>query len=66
MNYFIKIDNVRQNTYPLHNCHQSYFADLGNNVTMMSPDGKPIQVDNAILQSAVAQNAAGMLGIKHT
>ena len=43
--------------------HQSYFVGLGNNVTVMSQDGKPIQVNNAVLQSAAAQNAAGMLGI---
>lgn len=28
----------------------------------MSPDGKPIQVNAASLQSAAAQNSAGVLG----
>ena len=32
----------------------------------MSPDGKPIQVNPAVLQSAIAQNAAGMLGASVT
>ena len=32
---------------------------LGNMVTVMSPDGKPIQVDASALQAAGAQNAIG-------
>ena len=31
----------------------------------MSPEGKPIQVNAAALQSAAAQNATGLLGRKH-
>ena len=34
---------------------------LGNTVTIMSPEGKPIQVNAGALQAAAAQNAAGML-----
>ena len=34
----------------------------GNSVTVMSPEGKPIQVNAAALQSAVAQNTSGLLG----
>ena len=36
---------------------------LGGTVTVMSPDGKPIQVSASALQAASAQNAAGMLDI---
>ena len=32
---------------------------LGNTVTVMSPDGKPVQIDSSALQAAVAQNAVG-------
>ena len=35
---------------------------LGNSVTVMSPEGKPIQINTAALQSAVAQNTTGILG----
>ena len=31
-------------------------------MTVMSPEGKPIQVNAMALQSAVTQNAAGVLG----
>ena len=31
----------------------------GNTVTVMSPDGKPIQVNASALQAAAAQNALG-------
>ena len=34
----------------------------GNTVTVMSPEGKPIQMNAMALQAAAAQNAAGMLG----
>ena len=37
----------------------------GNTVTVMSPDGKPIQMNAMALQTAAAQNAAGMLGRAH-
>ena len=30
---------------------------VGNTVTVMSPDGKPIQVNSTALQAAVTQNA---------
>ena len=33
---------------------------LGNTVTVMSPDGTPVQVNNNVLQQAVAQGSAGM------
>ena len=32
---------------------------LGNTVTVMSPEGKPIQVSSSALQAAAAQNAVG-------
>ena len=32
---------------------------LGNTVTVMSPEGKPIQVNATALQAAAAQNVAG-------
>ena len=32
---------------------------IGNTVTVMSPDGKPIQVNASALQAASAQNAVG-------
>ena len=32
---------------------------LGNTITIMSPEGKPIQVNAAALQAAAAQNAVG-------
>ena len=35
---------------------------LGNSVTVMSPEGTPIQINTATLQSAVAQNTTGILG----
>ena len=31
-------------------------------MTVMSPEGKPIQINTAALQSAVAQNTTGLLG----
>ena len=34
---------------------------LGNMVTIMSPEGKPIQVNASALQAASAQNSMGML-----
>ena len=34
---------------------------LGNMVTIMSPEGKPIQVNASALQAASAQNTMGML-----
>ena len=34
---------------------------LGNTVTIMSPDGKPIQVDSSTLQSIASDNTSGML-----
>ena len=33
---------------------------LGNMVTIMSPEGKPIQVNASALQAASAQNTMGM------
>ena len=39
----------------------NYF--VGNTVTVMSPEGKPIQVNAGALQAAAAQNVAGMLDI---
>ena len=39
---------------------------LGNNVTVMSPEGIPIQVNAAALQSASLQNVAGMIGIDYS
>ena len=40
------------------------FNNTGNSVTVMSKEGKPIQVNAAALQSAAAQNATGLLGRK--
>ena len=34
---------------------------LGNTVTVMSPDGKPVIVNASALQAAEAQNAVGRL-----
>ena len=36
---------------------------LGNTVTVMSPDGKPIQINASSLQAATAQNSMGMITI---
>ena len=36
---------------------------LGNTVTVMSPDGKPIQINANALQAATAQNPMGMLKV---
>ena len=38
----------------------SFILVLGNTVTVMSPDGTPVQVNNNVLQQAVAQGSAGM------
>ena len=38
---------------------------LGNTVTVMSPEGKPIQVNASALQAAAAQNAIGRLSNFH-
>ena len=38
----------------------SYILILGNTVTVMSPDGTPVQVNNNALQEAVAQGSTGM------
>jgi len=38
---------------------QIFIKFLGNTVTVMSPDGKPIQVSASALQAASAQNAVG-------
>ena len=38
----------------------SFILILGNTVTVMSPDGTPVQVNNNVLQQAVAQGSAGM------
>ena len=34
---------------------------LGNTVTVMSPEGKPIQVNASALQAAAAQNTVGRI-----
>ena len=39
---------------------EKYFS--GNVVTVMSPEGQPIQMNAMALQAAAAQNATGMLG----
>ena len=39
---------------------ERYFS--GNVVTVMSPEGQPIQMNAMALQAAAAQNATGMLG----
>ena len=44
------------------NKYGNEFLNLGNSATFMSPDGKPVQVNTAALQSAVAQNTTGILG----
>ena len=36
-----------------------YNLIVGNTVTVMSPEGKPIQVNAGALQAAAAQNAVG-------
>jgi hypothetical protein len=36
---------------------------IGNTVTVMSPDGTPIQVNASVLKAAGAQNALGMISI---
>ena len=36
---------------------------LGDTVTVMSPDGTPIQINASALQAAGAQNIPGMIGI---
>ena len=36
---------------------------LGNTVTVMSPDGKPIQINASSLQAATGQNTIGMNAI---
>ena len=38
---------------------------LGNTVTVMSPEGKPIQVNTNSLQAVAAQNAMGRPFIFH-
>ena len=38
----------------------SFASILGGTVTIMSPDGTPVQVNASALQAASAQNAAGM------
>ena len=35
---------------------------LGSTVTVMSPDGTPVQVNASALQAAASQNAVGMFG----
>ena len=41
---------------------RNYFIPiLGNTVTVMSPEGKPVTVNASALQAAAAQNAVGML-----
>ena len=37
----------------------------GNTVTVMSPDGKPIQINANALQTAAAQTAAGSFSYFH-
>ena len=49
-------------------CHvphtnRTFNALSGNTITVMSPDGKPIQVNASALQSAGAQMASGTLEI---
>ena len=38
----------------------SFILILGNTVTVMSPDGTAVQVNNSALQGAVAQGSVGM------
>ena len=37
----------------------NFIPVLGNTVTVMSPDGKPVQINSSALQAAAAQNAVG-------
>ena len=37
-----------------------FITVLGNTVTVMSPDGKPVQINSSALQASAAQNAVGM------
>ena len=39
---------------------------IGNSVTVMSPEGIPIQVNAAALQTAALQNTPGMIGIDYS
>ena len=39
----------------------SYVLLIGNTVTVMSPEGKPIQLNSSVLQAAAAQNTVGRL-----
>ena len=43
------------------NNKDSYALLIGNTVTVMSPEGKPIQVNSSVLQAAAAQNTVGRL-----
>ena len=58
---FIKLLSSSTNTFNLNLAIKEQFIS-GNTVTVMSPEGKPIQMNAMALQAAAAQNAAGMLG----
>ena len=61
---FIKFLSSSTNTFNLNLAIKEQFVS-GNTVTVMSPEGKPIQMNAMALQTAAAQNAAGMLGRVH-
>ena len=43
-----------------------YSISLGNTVTIMSPEGKPVEVNASALQAASSQNAVGMFDKSNT
>ena len=48
----------------LNRWHSDYDDILGNMITVLSPEGKPIQVNASALQAAGAQNnAVGMINV---
>ena len=60
----IKLLSSSTNTFNLNLAIKEQFIS-GNTVTVMSPEGKPIQMNAMALQAAADQNAAGMLGRIH-
>ena len=43
-------------------CNHNAFWHSGNSVTIMSPDGTPVQINSSALQNIPIQSTAGILG----
>ena len=61
--WYLHISNNMSTSVYSNNWNESFTEFLGKTVTVMSPEGKPVQINASALQAASSQNAAGRLFI---